>query len=84
MWKLVATESERRKRMVTPTHIAANIMAALPEKAVATQTAAAIATTTTRSTAVASADERGLSMNAAVALGTGLFALGLLVGKLIF
>ncbi len=82
MWKLVATETERRKRMVTPAYVAANIMAALPEKTLATQASASLATATT--TAVASENERGLSMNAAVAIGAGLFALGLLVGKLIF
>jgi hypothetical protein len=84
MWKLVATETERRKRMVTPAYVAANIMAALPDKAAATQTAAALAASTTPSKAVAADNERGLSMNAAVAIGAGLFALGLLVGKLLF
>ena len=83
MWKLVATETERRKRMVTPAHVAANIMAALPEKTLATKTTASLATSTTI-TAVAADNERGLSMNAAVAIGAALFALGLLVGKLIF
>ena len=79
LWNRIAGETERRKRMVTPAYVAANIMAALPEKRIEMQTA----TATSRATAGA-AVERGLSMNTVVAIGAGLFALGLVVGKLIF
>lgn len=80
LWNRIATETERRKRMVTPAYVAANIMAALPEKRVETQTA----TATSLAKTVSADSERGLSLNAAVAMGAGLFTLGLIVGKLIF
>lgn len=80
LWNRIATETERRKRMVTPAYVAANIMAALPEKRVDAQTA----TATSLATTVSADNERGLSMNVAVAMGAGLFTLGLVVGKLIF
>ncbi len=80
LWNRIATETERRKRMVTPAYVAANIMAALPETRIEAQTA----TATSIATAVAADSERGLSVNMAVAMGAGLFALGLVVGKLIF
>ena len=79
LWNRIASETERRKRMVTPAYVAANIMAALPEKRIEAQTT----TANTLSTSVVGA-ERGLSMNTVVAIGAGLFALGLVVGKLIF
>ena len=79
LWNRIASETERRKRMVTPAYVAANIMAALPEKRIEAQTT----TANTLSTSVVGA-ERGLSMNTVVAIGVGLFALGLVVGKLIF
>ena len=79
LWNRIASETERRKRMVTPAYVAANIMAALPEKRIEAQTTTANAL----ATSVVGA-ERGLSMNTVVAIGAGLFALGLVVGKLIF
>ncbi len=84
-WHQIAAETERRKRMVTPAYVAANIMAALPEKRLEAQTATATATATATSTrTVVSADtERGLSMNMAVAIGAGLFTVGLAIGKLV-
>jgi len=78
LWNLIAGETERRKRMVTPAYVAANIMAALPEKRVEAQTASSLAKS------VSGENERGLSLNMAVAMGAGLFTLGLIVGKLIF
>ena len=79
LWNRIASETERRKRMVTPAYVAANIMAALPEKRIEAQAT----TANTLATSVVGA-ERGLSMNTVVAIGAGLFALGLVVGKLIF
>ena len=46
LWNRIASETERRKRMVTPAYVAANIMAALPEKRVEVQTATATALAT--------------------------------------
>ena len=79
LWNRIASETERRKRMVTPAYVAANIMAALPEKRIEAQAT----TANTLATSVVGA-EHGLSMNTVVAIGAGLFALGLVVGKLIF
>jgi len=81
LWNRIATETDRRKRMVTPAYVAANIMAALPEKRVEAQ-AATVTATATRTT-VAADTERGLSMNMALAVGVGMFAIGLAVGKLV-
>jgi hypothetical protein len=79
MWKLVAAETDRRKRMVTPAHVAANIMAALPEKQTQAVVAKAVSTTTVSQVET----ERGLSVNMAAAIGAGLFAIGLAIGKLV-
>ena len=79
MWKLVTAETDRRKRITTPAHVAANIMAALPEKQ--TQTLATPATVTAEMSNVET--ERGLSVNMAAAIGAGLFAIGLAIGKLV-
>ena len=74
MWNTIAGETEQRRRMVTPTYVAANIMNALPEK----QVAKATATATNTMTPPAS----GISMQMAVAIGTALFAVGVVIGKM--
>ncbi len=79
LWNRIATETERRKRMVTPAYVAANIMAALPEQRVDAQTA----TATEKRTVTSAETERGLSMNMAVAIGAGMFTMGLVIGTLV-
>ncbi len=78
VWKLIAADTERRKRMVTPSYVAANIMAALPN----TRTEAIVATTVVSNTVAIDAG-RGVSANMAVAIGVGLFAVGIAIGKLV-
>ncbi len=74
MWSKIAGETEQRRRMVTPKHVAANIMAALPEKHVAKATAT--------NTMVAPAS--GMSTNMVIAVGAAMLALGIALGKLVF
>ncbi len=73
MWLQVAGETDRRRRMVTPSHLAANIMNALPEKQVATTVAAATAAATTSTV--------GMSMTTVLLIGAAMLALGIVVGK---
>lgn len=76
MWNLVTAEADQRRRMTTPAHLAANIMAAIP--------AATTATRTVSGTASASGDAaRGLPMGTAAAIGAGLFVTGVMIGKLL-
>jgi len=77
MWAQVSSETDRRRRMVTPSYVAANIMNALPAKQLATNVATATATTTATSTSTA-----GLSMTTVMMIGAGMLALGIIVGKM--
>ncbi|MEQ1691030.1 MAG: hypothetical protein ABMA00_07090 [Gemmatimonas sp.] len=70
MWSQVAGETDRRRRMVTPSYVAANIMNALPDK----QMAANVATATTASSA-------GFSMTTVLMIGSAMLALGILIGR---
>ena len=76
MWKLVATDTQRRRQSVTPSHVMANLMSALPEKQVVTQMAAPTATATTNTTI-------GLPFTMVVAVGTSMLILGIVIGKMI-
>lgn len=82
MWSRIAVETDQRRRMATPTHVAANIMAALP--AVETRTVAATATVTATATATAANVEQasGVSVAMVAVIGTVLFAAGAMIGKL--
>ena len=73
MWNRVADETARRRRMVTPSYVAANIMSALPEKQVAVNAA------------VAAAPEavKGLPMPIVMMIGTAMLVLGVVIGKMI-
>jgi hypothetical protein len=90
LWSRISTETDQRRRMATPTHVAANIMAALPATASTTRVAADAAkamsavTSTTTSTAAVNhaAQAAGMSMPAVAAIGAALFAVGIAVGKL--
>ena len=78
MWTKIAGETEQRRRMTTPTYVAANIMAALPEKQIAKVTATATATNAMVAPAA------GMSTNMVIAVGAGMLALGIALGKLVF
>lgn len=74
LWNRVTAEADQRRRMTTPTYVAANIMAAIP----------AASTATAQRGASASADaSRSLPMGTAAAIGAGLFATGVVIGKLL-
>ena len=74
LWNRVTAEADQRRRMTTPTYVAANIMAAIP----------AASTATVQGTTGASADaSRGLPIGTAAAIGAGLFATGVVIGKLL-
>jgi hypothetical protein len=70
-WRRVDSDTERRRRVVTPPYLAARIMASLPEAASAT--------------AVAPWWKKDvhLSPSAVIALAVGAFSLGLLAMRLV-
>ena len=75
LWKMISTETEQRRRMTTPAYLAANIMAAIPEARTETKTA------TSTSTMVES--RSALPMTMALMLGAGVFAIGIVIGKML-
>lgn len=78
LWNVIEEETARRRRMVTPSHVAANIMNALPAADVSKR----LATHVSADTAMAPTAQRaGLSMMAVAAIGATLFALGIFLGK---
>jgi len=89
MWSRIASETAMRKQVTTPAYVAANIMAALPEsrferrKRMDRRKMARMETSAATTTSGAVDTERGLSMNMAVAIGVGLFAVGLAIGKML-
>lgn len=95
LWNRISEETTRRSRMTTPTHVAANIMNALPAAAPAFTAAtaataanmsldAAVAPSVARDTMIAPATPRaGVSFMGAVLVGGFLFAVGVAIGKLL-
>ena len=79
LWKMISTETEQRRRMTTPSYLAANIMAAIPDAR--TETKMATATATSTSTMVES--RSALPMTMVLMLGAGLFAIGIVIGKML-
>ena len=74
MWLNVAVETDRRRRMVTPSHLTASIMKSLPEKAMAPTTSTAASTTVSTV---------GMPSTIVLAIGASMLALGILIGKMI-
>ena len=79
LWKLISAETEQRRRITTPSHLAANIMAAIPEARSEKQTATVTATATNTTVEPRSA----LPMTMLLMLGAGLFAIGIVIGKML-
>ncbi len=75
LWNRIATETDARRRMVTPAYVAANIMAALPEKQVEAQRSVQTATTVSTS--------KGMSFGAVAVVGAAMLVLGIVIGKMI-
>ena len=72
-WSRMARETEQRRRMTTPSHVAGRIMAALPDREVQMHAVAADAMPS-RTT--------GVAKSTAVVIGAGFFTLGVVVGKM--
>ena len=79
LWKMISAETEQRRRITTPSHLAANIMAAIPEAR--TETTRATATATSTTTMVDS--RTALPMTMLLMFGAGLFAIGIVIGKML-
>ncbi len=77
LWKMISTETEQRRRMTTPAHVAANIMAAIPETRTETKTATATATRAIVERKAA------LSMTMLMIMGAGLVAISIVIGKML-
>ena len=79
LWKMISAETDQRRRMTTPSYLAANIMAAIPEARTETKIAAATAVSATTMVEPRSA----LPMTMVLMLGAGLFAIGIVIGKML-
>ena len=77
LWKMISTETEQRRRLTTPAHVAANIMAAIPEARTETKTATATATRAIVERKAA------LSMTMLMIMGAGLVAISIVIGKML-
>ena len=76
---MISAETEQRRRITTPSHLAANIMAAIPEARMETTMATAAATATNTMVEPRSA----LPMTMLLMLGAGVFAIGIVIGKML-
>ena len=75
LWKLISAETDQRRRMTTPAYVAANIMAAMPDARTETKTAT--------STSSMVEPKSALSMTMILMLGVGIFAIGIVIGKML-
>jgi hypothetical protein len=79
LWNRIATETDQRRRMATPAHVAANIMNALPAKQVVTQAATSVEARTATTAAAAN----GMPMSTVAMIGAAMLALGVVIGRMI-
>ena len=79
-WNRMASETDRRRRMTTPAHVSAQIMAALPQLNIGTDTATSLATATALTAEPAPAS--GFASWMMIVVGTAFFAIGIVVGKM--
>ena len=77
----MASETDRRRRMTTPSHVSAQIMSALPQLNVNTATAKSLATATALTAEPAPAT--GVASWMMIAVGAAFFAIGIVVGKML-
>ncbi len=75
LWKMISAETDQRRRMTTPAYVAANIMAAIPDTRTETKTAT--------STSSMVEPKSALSMTMILMLGAGIFAIGIVIGKML-
>jgi len=83
LWNRIAVDTDQRRRMATPAHVAANIMAALPAKEAAKSVTAEAAKATSTATFADAAQSAGMSMPMVLTIGAVLFAVGIVVGKML-
>jgi hypothetical protein len=83
MWNRIAVETDQRRRMATPAHVAANIMAALPAKEATKHVVVEAAKATSTATFTEAAPAAGMSMTTVFIVGTAMLALGVVVGKVL-
>lgn len=79
LWNMIAAETEQRRRTRMPSLVTANIMAAIADAQPEAQTVTAAATTA--STAIE--PRSALPMTMVMMLGAGLFAIGIVIGKML-
>lgn len=79
-WKRVDSDADRLRRMKTPSHVAANIMAALPPLATDARTATATTAFTEVTPVVHGAT--GLPFGRVAIIGAAMLALGIVIGRL--
>jgi hypothetical protein len=77
LWKMISAETDQRRRMTTPSYLAANIMAAIPEARTETK----IATATATSAMVEPKPVLGTAM--LMMMCAGIFAIGIVIGKML-
>ncbi len=78
LWNRIATDTDRRRRMTTPAHVSDRIMAALPDIQLDARLDARTATSAMLDSATST---NGFSKPMVLAIGAGLFTLGLIVGN---
>lgn len=92
LWNQIADETARRRRMVTPSYVAANIMNALPDVAVKANVQSTLqthvqknvqASTATDTMVAPTAARAGVSLTTVMMIGAVLFATGMLIGKML-
>ena len=83
LWKMIGTETEQRRRVTAPAHLAANIMAALPAAHVDMQAIVTTSTTTITSSQAIVESKPGVPMTMILLVGTAIFAIGLVIGKML-
>jgi len=81
LWSRISTETDQRRRMATPTHVMANIMAALPATAAAPNVVVEVAKTTSTATFTEAAQTAGVSTTMVVMVGAAMLVLGIVAGK---
>ena len=83
LWKMIGTETEQRRRVTAPAHLAANIMAALPAAHVDMQAIVTTSTTTITSSQAIVESKPGVPMTMILLVGTAICAIGLVIGKML-
>ncbi|BAH37517.1 MAG TPA: hypothetical protein DGD08_15195 [Gemmatimonas aurantiaca] len=82
-WKRVDQDTDRMRRMKTPAHVAASIMAALPPKQVEAQMATATATATVAQLSANTPEATSTSFGRSAIVGAIMLAIGIVIGRMV-